>query len=236
MGKKAFLGMMVIIILIGVNGCMAGKKEPSIAEQVEKYMEDKYNEEFKFLGGGTESWNAPYEEIYVSSEKFPDEEILVIRGKDDGEMEDNYVSFLMKSKVEEAMSEIVSEIYPDSKVFYQTTGSVQGKATPEMGVDEYIKYSGEYLSLSITICIDDPEYESNKDEKLEQLRLKFQEKQYMPKFRIFYMVEGKLELLNGDNWRESLSRAPESESWTLMGIFYMDESFQIYDYEWREVK
>ncbi len=52
--QKVLLTASAIILLIGVSGCMWKKNEPSVKEQVEKYMKDKYNEEFKAAGGGTE--------------------------------------------------------------------------------------------------------------------------------------------------------------------------------------
>ena len=123
MGKKIIKTLVItIIITIGVNGCMLNKNKPTVKEQVEQYMKEKYNEEFTVKGGGTEGWNSTYEEIYVSSEKFPDELIMIRRGKKTGSMSDNYIEFLMKDEIEKVMSEIVSEVYPESKVFYSILG------------------------------------------------------------------------------------------------------------------
>ncbi len=234
--QRVLLIASAIIILIGVSGCMWKKNEPSVKEQVEKYMKDKYNEEFKVLGGGTEGWNDPNEEIYVKSEKFPDEMILIRRGKKSGEMIDNYMDFLMKSKIEEVMNGIVSEIYPKSKVFFNTDGPPHAGATPQMSVEEYLEYLSKYRSLSLIICINDPNYKANKDEKLEQLRLRFEEKQYISDLTMYYILDGKADLINSDNWREVLNGPSAREWWALRGDFLMDKSYKFHYSEWREVK
>jgi hypothetical protein len=237
MVKRVFLVMLaIIIILIGVGGCMPKQNEPSVKEQVEKYMKDKYNEEFKFLGGGTEGWNAPETEIYVSSEKFPDAKIMIRRGKKSGEMIDNYMDFLMKSKIEVVMNAIVSKIYPKSKVLYSTGGAPLDGTTPQMSVEEYIKYSGKNLALSLTICISDLDYKTNKDQKLEQLRIKLEEKKYMCKFYIFYVLGGKLELVNDTNKNDLYSNATAT-NWSMMrGDFSLDSSYKFLVNRWREIK
>ncbi|QNU67814.1 hypothetical protein EHE19_004965 [Ruminiclostridium herbifermentans] len=236
MGKNILLFGLTIIILIGVCGCMTNQNELSVNEQVEKYMKDKYNEDFKVVGGGTEGWNAPDTEIYVRSERFPDVNIMVRRGKKTGEMIDNYVSYLMKDKIEEVMTEIVSPIYSTSKVIYRTERAPQRSATPQMSVDEYIKYCSENMGISLAICINDPDYKTNKDEKLEELRKKLEEKQCKVDLTIFYVIDGKLDLINDSNINDLYRGATEAD-WLLMrGDFTIDESYKLEYSEWRKIK
>ena len=232
--KKGLLVIFMIITLIGVSGCMSKQKsnEPSVKEQVEKYMKDKYNEEFKVVGGGTEAWNAPYQEIYVTTPKFPNAEIMIRRDKKSGEMIDNYMDYLMKSKIEDVMNKIVSQVYPKSKVFYNTEGAPIAGATPQMSVDEYIKV----CTLSLIICISDSEYKINKDQKVELLRKKFEEKQFVPSMTMYYLVNGKIDMINTNNWRDLLNGTSQKEWWTLRGDFDMDKSYRYIFNEWREVK
>lgn len=230
--RKILLIILIVIILIGVSSCMRKQSKPSVKEQVENYMKEKYNEEFKVVGGGTEGWNEPYEEIYVVSEKFPDARIMIRRRKEDGEMIDNYMDHLMKKGIEDVMGEIVSGIYPESKVFFDTYGSPLGGTSPEMNVEEYIKYIGNHLSLSLTICVSDPDYEINKDIDLKQLREKFKEREYKPSFTIFYVLDGKLDLINEDNERDLYTGADEAKWSKLRGDF--DVEPWEWD-EWREI-
>ena len=214
---------------------MKKENKTSVKEQVENYMKEKYNEEFKVVGGGTEGWNEPYEEIYVVSEKFPNASIMVRRWKKDGEMIDNYMDYLMKSEIENVMGEIVSEIYPESKVFFNTYGSPLRGVTTEMSVDEYMKYIGDNLSLSLTICVRDPDYEVNRDRDLEQLREKFREREYKPSFTIFYVLDGKLDLIDEDNERDLYTGADEAKWSKLRGDFTMNESYEFRMNRWREI-
>ena len=231
MTEKIILIAMLITISIGVSGCMFKKNEPSVEEQVKKYMKDKYNEEFKVLGGGTEGWNASETEIYVSSEKFPDERIMIRRGKNSGEMIDNYVSYLMRDKIEEVMKGIVSPIYPKSKVFYNVERSPLAGTDPKMNVDEYIKYAG----ASLILCVIDADYETNKEKKIEQLRLKFKEKQYITNLTVYYVLDGKLDYVNSSNWRELFNGISAQEWWTLRGAFNIDKSYNFRYSEWRKI-
>ncbi|NLD47424.1 MAG: hypothetical protein GX660_09525 [Clostridiaceae bacterium] len=224
--KKYILTIMSVIIMMGVSGCMANDNKVSVKDEVEKYMKDKYNEEFTYIGGGTEGWNAPEVEVYVSSSKFPEAKIMIRRGKESGDMIDNYMSFLMKSRIEEVMDAIAKDVYPVSKVYYSTDVSPLAGASPQMELDEYIKYSAKNLALSLTICVSDDEYKTNKDQKLEQLRSKFKEKEYKPQFRIIYVTEGKV-----DADPQTIRDATILKSALLFGDFKIDSS--AYD-EWRE--
>ena len=230
--KKVLLLIFIAIILIGVSKGMKRKPKLSVKEQVEMYMKDKYNEEFKVVGGGTEAWNASYREIYVVSEKFPDARIMIRRGKKGGEMIDNYMGFLLKDEIEKIMNELVFEVYPKSKVFYSTYGTPRAGITPDMDVEEYLEYVSKYGPFSLTICVSDPDYQINKDTKLEQLRKKFRERKYKPSFAIFYVLDGKLDLINEDNERELYTGADETKWSKLRGDFDVDPWEGD---EWREI-
>ena len=232
MTRKILSIIFIIIILIGVSGCMKKQNKTSVKEEVENYMKEKYNEEFKVVGGGTESWNDPFAEIYVLSEKFPNATIMVRRARDGSHIMDNYMGFLLKSEIEQIMSEIVSEIYPESKVFYSTYGTPRAGITKDMNAEEYLKYLSEYGVFSLTICISDPDYEINKDRDLEQLREKFREREYKPSFTIFYVLDGKLDLIDEDNERDLYTGADEAKWSKLRGDFDV-EPWE--GDEWREI-
>ncbi len=236
--KNSLLVIFIIIILIGVSGCMSKTKEPTVKEQVEKYMKDKYNEEFKVLGGGTEGWNDSDEEIYVSSEKFPNARIMIKRGKKSGEMIDNYMDFLMKSKIEDLLNGIASKVYPKSKVFYSTDESPLDGTSMQMSTDEYIRYCAKSFHLSLTICVSDPEYKVNKNDKLEQLRLGFEEKQYNPTFSIIYVPDDKFAQVSESNLHDVENRYGDFTNWVLSkGVFYMDRTtYKLRSVDWEEAK
>ena len=237
MTKKIILLGLSIILFIGVSGCMAKQKpEVDVKAEVEKYLKDKYNENFTVTGGGTESWNSSDTEIYAKPEKFPEERVMVRRGKKTGEMIDNYTGILMKSKIDKIMTDIVSQVYPKSKTWYDIPKAPLDGTSPEMSVEDYLSYISIHPKISLTICVSDPEYRTNKDEKAEELRKKFEEKQYRGNFAIFYMLEGKLEEITEANKKELYGY--DTNKWcSMMGFLFMDKSYQ-YDSvsSWEEIK
>jgi hypothetical protein len=241
--KKALLLVITIIILIGVSGCMNNniEKEPmekdntSVKDLMMKHMEEKYNEKFEFVNIDTEVWTANYTEMILSSEKYPGGRIIVHRNKENGLIIDNYVDFLMKTKIEEAVGKIIAEIYPKSKVFYHAGSEpLSNNITPDMSIEDYVK--ARIFALPIDICVEDSEYETSKNEKLEQLRKVLEEKEYRSDLRIYYLKEGKLEQFEDSNWEELTSEPTINEFVVLRGSFYMDNSYKFGYSEWREIK
>jgi len=209
------------------------QQEGSVKDMMMEHMREKYNEEFEFVNINTEVWTAPYTEMIVKSEKFPNHRIVVQRYKETGAIVDNYMDFHMKERIEKELIEIVKEIYPKSKVFYRPGGRpVPNSVTPDISISEYSKKT--IIGLTLTIFIEDPEYKTNKDEKIEELRKALEEKQYMCVFDIFYTDTDKLELVNDLDENELLTGSLQKE-WILMrGDFNMTDSFEFSYYEWRE--
>ncbi|PQQ65642.1 hypothetical protein [Acetivibrio saccincola] len=242
--EKIAIGIISIILAIGVCGCMSNskdskkdvvKQESSVKDMMMEHMREKYNEEFEFVNIDTEVWTAPYTEMIVKSEKFPNHRIVVQRYSETGAIVDNYMDFHMKERIEEELTEIVKKIYPKSKVFYRPGGRpVPNSVTPDISIAEYSKI--RLPGLPVTICIEDPDYETNKDKKIEELRKVLEGKKYICHLDVFYIKEDKLDLINEDNRREVLT-GPHNTEWVLIrGGFLMTDSFEFDYYEWREIK
>ena len=195
MVEKIAIGIISIILAIGVCGCMSNnndskkdvvQQEGSVKDMMMEHMREKYNEEFEFVNINTEVWTAPYTEMIVKSEKFPNHRIVVQRYKETGAIVDNYMDFHMKERIEKELIEIVKEIYPKSKVFYRPGGRpVPNSVTPDISIAEYSIET--IIGLALTICIEDPDYETNKEEKIEELRKVLEEKKYMCNLDVFYI-------------------------------------------------
>ncbi|MEN8906033.1 MAG: hypothetical protein ABF289_08760, partial [Clostridiales bacterium] len=93
-----------------------------------------------------------------------------------------------------------------------------------------------YLNLSITICIFDSNYKENKDENLEELRFKLEEKKYKCSLLIFYIKEDKLDSITSSNWTDKVIGPNKIEYTFLRGSFSMDDDFKFGYTEWREIK
>ncbi|TYQ16026.1 UNVERIFIED_CONTAM: hypothetical protein Cloal_2528 [Acetivibrio alkalicellulosi] len=240
MKMKLIAVILSVIFLMGVGGCMSNnnnnnKNDVSIKDLMMEHMSEKYNEEFVFENINTEVWTAPYTEMILSSEKFPGHSIVVYRYKDSGEIVDNYMDFYMKERIEKEISEILAGVYSNSKVFYRTGGRpVSNSVTPDISISEYAKAT--IIGLTLTICIEDPDYEANKDEKIEQLRKVLEEKKYMSSLDVFYVKEGKLDLINDSNQSEVLTGPSNAETVLVRGGFAMNDSFEFDYYKWRDIK
>ncbi|TYQ16030.1 UNVERIFIED_CONTAM: hypothetical protein Cloal_2532 [Acetivibrio alkalicellulosi] len=242
MKVKLIAVILSIIFLMGVGGCMSNnssnnnvENDVSIKDLMMEHMREKYNEEFVFENINTEVWTAPYTEMILSSEKFPDHSIVVYRYKDSGEIVDNYMDFYMKERIEKEISQIVADIYPQSKVFYRPGGRpVSNDVTPDISIAEYsiIRLPG----LPLTICIEDPDHEVNKDEKIEELRKVLEEKKYMCNLDVFYVKKGKLDLVNDTNASEVLTGPSNAQTVLVRGDFGMNYSFEFDYYKWRYIE
>jgi len=248
MVEKIAIGVVSIILMIGVWGCMSNNNdinnnhnndivepEGSVKDMMMEHMREKYNEEFEFVNIDTEAWTAPYTEMILKSEKFPNHRIVVYRYKETGAIVDNYMDFHMKERIEEVLSEIVRETYPNSKVFYRPGGRpLPNRVTPDISLEEYSIET--VIGLALTICIEDADYETNKEEKIEELRKALEEKKYKCTLDVFYIKEGKIDLINDDNETEVLT-GPHNAEWVLTrGNFNMKDSFEFSYYEWRKIK
>jgi len=230
MVEKIAIGIISIILAIGVCGCMSNnndskkdvvQQEGSVKDMMMEHMREKYNEEFEFVNIDTEVWTAPYTEMIVKSEKFPNHRIVVQRYKETGAIVDNYMDFHMKERIEKELIEIVKEIYPKSKVFYRPGGRpVPNSVTPDISIAEYSKI--RLPGLPVTICIEDPDYETNKEEKIEELRKVLEEKKYICNLDVFYIKEGKIDLINEDNETEVLT-GPHNAEWVLIRAYFLME-------------
>jgi hypothetical protein len=230
--KKIIFSIFLLILVAGVSGCM----KPSPKEEMMKYMQDKYHEEFEFVSINTQVWSAGYVEMRVKSKKFPDEKSIIVRkNKETGVISDNYVDYLMKKPIEDEFNNILSQVYGNYKVFYTPGGTtLPSSASPNMSVYEYSKLID--LPLQVQICVYDNGMSANKDEQLEKLRSLLEAKQYLCQLIVFYMQENKLSEVTDLNKEELSADATESKWAKLRGDFSMDKNYQFRSYRWRELK
>ncbi|ALC88871.1 hypothetical protein AM500_02950 [Bacillus sp. FJAT-18017] len=205
----------------------------SAEEEMLRYMEEKYGEEFEIISKETQTWSAGYSEMKVRSEKFPDASIIVRKTKETGNISDNYVDFLMKEPIEQEFQSIVSQVYDNFKAIYSPGGTtLPEKAKPGMTVSEYSKVKNTPMTIQIAVEQDS----SNKDELVEKLRALLEEKQYRSELYIFYMLNGKLAELDDSNANELFNGATGKNWASLRGDFSMDRDYQFRTARWRELQ
>jgi protein involved in sex pheromone biosynthesis len=231
--KKAILAILILTIMIGVTGCM---KTENKQDEMMSYMTNKYHEQFTFVAIDTQTWSSGFTEMIVHSAAFPDGRIVVRRNKDTGAMEDNYVDFLMKDKIEKEITSIAQPIYGNCKVMYKPGGDTMSDSINQnMTVAEYAK--ANTLSMQLTLCVYDSNYQANKGLKIEKLRAELADKQYDCILYIFYMLNSqKIAQINDANRQELLDPSTASKWASYTGTFFMDEKYKFSSSEWSEIK
>lgn len=179
------LFLAVGILMVGISGCMFGKKIFTL-EQITEYMGQKYNDTFTVRGTDLQS---PFEDktllalyseklgvniqVYYQSENSNIEEALT----------DNYMSYALKPDIEALLRPMAEEIYGTVKVFYYVLNSdpfePQG---PETTADQLLS-SGEPIGLVVLLPPDTDHYQ----ERGEALVQKMREKGYNPLLTILYL-------------------------------------------------
>lgn len=207
----------------------------SVQDEMMSHMTEKYGEEFEFINIGTESWSTSFTEMIVHPSKFPNGRIVVRRNPETGVTSDNYTDFLMKDKIESEIQNVANEIYSKCKVLYTPGGTtLPEKIKPSMSVKEYSKAKG--LPMPITICIDDSEPNLTKDEYIEKFRKALAAKEYCCNIFVFYLLEGKLELIN-DIIEPKLFTGSSDSDWSIIrGDFGMNDAYEFDMSGWRDIR
>lgn len=123
MMKKMVSLCLIVIILMGVSGCVSRE---NMTEKMISYMNEKYDEEFEYIGVTGGHLGSNTKQILVSSKSFPEREIGVGCSEVDGEEYyfDGYLAVKYEKQTRELLEKIVSE---------------------HLGKNYYLKYVPSYL-------------------------------------------------------------------------------------------
>lgn len=203
-GETSSKGIWIIflILIIGVflfskgdfkfQSPFTDKKE--IGQMVVKHFEEKYGEKIELKDDGYSEMFDNEITYYIKSSRFPDEyAIYAVYYKDTKTIEDNYFDFTMKNKIEEKLSGIIDNIYPNVIVKYTTNGKLLGNdVIGDLTVDEYVTKT--YSPLDLTMIVKVNNYNKNyelgsKDDKLDELEKELAVYQLKCNLTIAYMFE-----------------------------------------------
>ncbi len=228
--KKVVLVIFLMLSVMMMGGCMFYYKKVSIKDQMMEYMSNKYEEEFKFIETTGGQLGDTQVNIYVSSESYPDYKVLVTgikEGKNHYRYSDNYVQYLLKNQIDEIMSEIVSSIYKDCKVYYVPKETTLPEELDEnTTVEEFFYKEGIFIKIFPTVKSDI----SRKDSDVETLRQSFKEKGIKANMTICYFFNDMFEKVTENNYQEFLG---DETSYIGRGHFVMDSSFEFIQAVWR---
>ena len=179
------LFLTVGILMVGISGCMFGKKIFTL-EQITEYMGQKYNDTFTVRGTDLQS---PFEDktlLALYSEKLG-VNIKVNYQSENRNIEealtDNYMSYVLKPDIEALLQPMAEEIYGTVKVFYVINGNPFFEPLGPETTAAQLLSSGELVSLVVLLPPDTDRYQ----ERGEALVQKMREEGYYPFLTILYL-------------------------------------------------
>lgn len=189
------------------------KDEFTAEEEMMKYMEEKYQEEFTAGLCSTANWAYNYDSMTVYSDKFPNEFIQVYRYKNK-EFKDNYMAYLFREEVEQLVHEIAEPLFGECKVFMDISDfPVDGDLGRDASLEDFLKNSSPLDQIMIYVQEFNPNYEYI--EKLEKLSVQFKEKQLPRSLSILFLKpNNSLDNITRENENEILEQLDE-DSWFI---------------------
>ena len=183
-GYKKFAVMSVIvIILIGVYGCMQNTqitKKHYTADEIVSIYDEKYNDTFTLIASNTEIWSAIHTEIILHSSLLNED--IVVWLYDDGYTTDNYIPVKFRSDVENRIKPLAELAYGDCLVSNSPIGYGIGLFTKDLTLEEYMRHQESCLMLNIAVSAD----QADRDEQLAAFVALLKENQITATICVFY--------------------------------------------------
>ena len=151
--KRVILIFFLCILVIGVSGCMNGRK--AMYDRMVSYMNEKYDDKFEFITAYGGSLGSNVRRITVSSEKYPGKEISVrcILENDNEIYSDNYIGVKYEEQTRELIRSILQSCY-GQEVFliYRVNNlAMPPSFTADMSFDEYKAESGAAVTFTAIV-------------------------------------------------------------------------------------
>ena len=140
MRRKLLFWAMMGILVIGKTGCIM--KTYDEKEKMLAYMENRYGEEFIYIESYAGQYGKEYVAALVKSRKHPEREALVRRSGRNGRKcyEDNYLAYLLKDALEEAIKREAEQSIGECEVVYVIPGFVfPDSFSCSMSADTFLK-------------------------------------------------------------------------------------------------
>ena len=230
--RKTLSLFLCAVMLLGVM-CGCKNNANFTVDEILEYMNEKYDEEFTYIRPADVYQPREYSfEIFVASDKYPDEEIFAkcIYNSETGEKRfcDNYVSYIYEDEVRDLLTKLTQEVYPDAKVKYtpltKTASSNSNEEIPTL--EQYLSKSSSSIEY-IILLPDEHDATLYKDE-LNALREKLEKKKVACMINIFYSNDhNQYDSFVTDIWTN------ENISCKLRGYVRIGEDFEIKYESWR---
>ena len=190
----------------------------SAQEQMLKYMNEKYNEDFKPGLCEMANWAYSYDSMTVYSDKFPGEFIQVYR-YNEKEFKDNYLAFLFREEVEKKVQEIVESLFGKCVVIMHISNlPVKGNLTKDASLNDYLENASSMNNLYIYL----ENYDSSKDYKecIKKLQVQFMNNLLPREFNLRFLKKNMLlEEITRESENMILDKVGE-ESWFVKKAYF----------------
>ena len=175
--------------MIGVSGCMFGRKKLFKPEEIQKYLSEKYDDTFTLKAVGLETMNSGSQRMTMYSEKL-NQIITVEYDPDIPEIEkavrDNYQSFSLKEAIEKEILSLAEEVYIRPKVFFRPSiNPFYSVMESGLSAEELLRKNTEDFSVYVILPPDLTDYEEKGYLFVNLLR----EKGFYLKLSIIYMED-----------------------------------------------
>ncbi|WP_223068049.1 hypothetical protein [Paenibacillus caui] len=199
MAIQTLLVMCMIIIALGVSGCMNKKQDPEvIKDEMMAYLEKKYGEEFVPLSLSFSDFAYSYDRLYAYPKKGTEKDAFEVWGtrKDDGSysMSDGYFAKYIRPEYETVMSGFVSEIYKDFKLYTDfNEGIMPDRLNKNTKIEEIYNKDELFFSDTVIFVKESSAKGIDDEESLRTIAEKMQAKKMVGSVRIYIVFDDKYE-------------------------------------------
>ena len=204
----------MLLGVVGVSGCMS---EVTIEERMKAYMEEKYGDSFEVAGPVESSLGSGRIYRIMTSDQYPDQEVLVCFQKDEarGIFLDNYVALKYQTQAAKRFEEVCTQVWPETKIH---TEQVPGRTVlpeafgPETTLEEYTSWPGNDDYYNVFVRQRKGLSEAESDSQL--LRQALESAKMAVRIYLYY--------------------GEDQDQYQWMACLEMDDKFQYCREEWKE--
>ncbi len=134
------------------------KTEVLTSEQIVRYMNKKYDDDFSLVAANIELWNNDYNDLVFVSKKLNKQVAVRVSN---GEVFDNYMPLVYKKDVEELAIPLVDTVYKKSKVVNIPLHYGKPHFSPDMKFEDYVGDMRSRISFFVATDKNDKTAESD---------------------------------------------------------------------------
>lgn len=232
--KKLIIAILAVLFMMGActNMRLRDFFGNSLQDKMMNYINEKYDDSFTFLNTYGGRIGADYHKIIVSSEKYPNKEIVVTcYVSDDGETySDNYLSIKYEDDTRACIEEMIKSLYGENCFIYYRPNllSMPSGASNDMSFDEYIGKATSGISFTAIVNVENAEV--SKEAELESLKKALHNAGLCCSGTIYFDDRGQdLTRLTPDNY---YSECLNSEEYAERLSFIANEDFEFTKAAW----